>query len=169
MNYIHYYIVIFLLFTYCNSKTNSKAEAVINEANNSMLSGKVSFVEKDGQVTMHANIENATPGFHAIHIHETGDCSAEDATSAGGHWNPSNRNHGQWGQNVFHKGDIGNIEVDTLGKGSIKHSTDLWCISCKDESKNIIGKAIIIHEKTDDFQTQPTGAAGARIGCGVIK
>ncbi len=146
-----------------------KAEAVIVSKSGSQVTGKVSFAERDGTVTMKALVQGASPGDHAIHIHVEGDCSAQDGSSAGGHWNPTGENHGKWNSESFHRGDIGNIEVDKDGEGRISRTTDLWCIGCEDPSRDILGKAIIIHAGIDDFSTQPSGAAGARIGCGVIE
>ena len=158
-------------FVGCSNNSDTvtlKAVANIMAKNSSTVTGAVTFTETDGSVTMTANISGLTPGNHAIHIHAIGDCSADDGSSAGGHWNPTNVNHGKWGTAPFHIGDIGNIMADSNGIGTISRETDLWCINCDDETKNIIGKAIIIHEGSDDFSSQPSGAAGARIGCGKI-
>lgn len=135
------------------------------------VEGEVSFTEEEGQVTMEASFTGLTPGEHAIHIHEKADCSAADGTSTGGHWNPTNEPHGQWGAaEGFHKGDIGNFEADADGNGSITFTTDQWCLGCDDANKNLIGKAVIVHAGVDDFVTQPTGAAGGRISCtGIIQ
>jgi Cu-Zn family superoxide dismutase len=108
------------------------------------------------------------PGPHAVHIHETGDCSAEDGSSAGGHWNPTGEEHGKWGEHPFHLGDIGNIEVGEDGTGSITLSTDLWSIGDSSDH-DVVGKSIVVHAGADDFKSQPSGAAGERIGCGVIE
>jgi Cu-Zn family superoxide dismutase len=144
------------------------AMAEIQAKSKSNVSGTVTFTQTDGIVTMSANISGLTPGNHAIHIHENGDCSAADGSSAGGHWNPTKVSHGKWGVDTFHVGDIGNISADSNGKGSISRETGLWCIGCDDETKNIVGKSIIIHAGPDDFTSQPSGAAGPRVGCGVI-
>lgn len=144
------------------------AEVAIIAKSNSSLAGTVKFVEEAGVVKMIATITNATPGNHAIHIHEFGDCSTPDAKSAGGHWNPTQMNHGKWGTDPFHNGDIGNIEVGKDRTGQLSLETDKWCLSCKDLSKNIVGKAIVVHEGIDDFSSQPAGDAGGRIGCGEI-
>lgn len=145
-----------------------KATASLAAKNSSNVKGTVSFIETDGKVTMVANVSGLETGNHAIHIHAVGDCSAEDGTSAGGHWNPTNVDHGKWGTAPFHIGDIGNMVADSIGNGTITRETDLWCIGCDDENKNIVGKAIIIHAGPDDFSSQPAGAAGDRIGCGEI-
>ncbi len=152
----------------CKKDNTKVASVTIGETNASGLTGSVTFSETDGVVTMTAEISGVAQGNHAIHIHETGDCSAADGTSAGGHWNPTGVDHGVWGTDPFHRGDIGNIEVSASGSGSISRQTDLWCVGCSDDSKNVVGKAIIVHAGPDDFSSQPSGAAGSRIGCGVI-
>lgn len=134
------------------------------------LTGTVTFTQENGEVTMTAEFTGLKQGMHAIHLHEKADCSAEDGTSAGGHWNPTFEDHGKWGsEKGYHRGDIGNFDVNAEGKGSITFTTDQWCIGCDDEKKNILNKAVIVHEGTDDFTSQPSGAAGTRVGCGVIK
>ncbi|WP_339701595.1 superoxide dismutase family protein [uncultured Marixanthomonas sp.] len=135
----------------------------------SNATGTVSFTEKDGVVKMESKLTGLEPGTHAIHIHEKGDCSAPDGKSAGGHWNPTFEQHGKWGDaEGYHKGDIGNFEADENGDGSIAMQTDEWCIGCDDSKKNILGKGIIVHQGADDFTSQPSGAAGARVSCGGI-
>ena len=148
--------------------TKGRAIAQLQSTSGSSLSGKVIFTENDGIVTLQADFHNASAGLHAIHIHETGDCSTKDGSSAGGHWNPTNSEHGKWGESPSHRGDIGNIEVTENGSGTIRLQTDLWCVGCGDPEKDILGKAVIIHAGPDDFSSQPSGAAGARIGCGEI-
>lgn len=136
----------------------------------SNLSGNATFTQANGEVTLKATINGLSEGEHAIHIHETGDCSAEDGTSAGGHWNPTNERHGKWGDaEGYHKGDIGNFTVDANGVGMVEFTTDEWCIGCGDPQKDIDGKALIIHDGVDDFTSQPAGAAGTRVGCGIIQ
>ena len=146
-------------------------EISINAKSGSSTSGKITFIEKGGQVTLEAHINGLTTGNHAIHIHETADCSSDDGKSAGGHWNPTFENHGAWGNEAgYHRGDIGNFNANENGHGMITFSTDLWCLSCDDANKNIIGKAIIVHQGEDDLISQPSGAAGARVSCaGIIK
>jgi Cu-Zn family superoxide dismutase len=135
----------------------------------STAQGEIYFSETGGVVTMEAKFTGLTPGTHAIHLHEKADCSAEDGTSAGGHWNPTLEKHGKWGDAAgYHKGDIGNLEVGEDGSAKLSMQTDEWCIGCDDEKKNIVGKSVIVHEGTDDFTTQPTGDAGGRISCGGI-
>lgn len=131
--------------------------------------GKVSISEKDGMVTLEASLYGLDAGTHAIHIHEKADCSSADGKSTGGHWNPTFEAHGKWGaEGGYHKGDIGNFEVGEDGYGRISFTTDEWCIGCGDDKKDVLGKAIIVHQGTDDFKSQPSGAAGARVSCGGI-
>ena len=135
----------------------------------STAQGEVNFTEENGMVKMEAKFTGLKPGTHAIHLHEKADCSAADATSSGGHWNPTHAKHGKWGDaEGYHKGDIGNFEVGDDGVGHVSMQTDEWCIGCGDENKDILGKAVIVHEGKDDFTTQPTGDAGGRASCGGI-
>lgn len=153
-----------------NSSANTAKKLVLalEAKSNSKVSGTATFTEKNGKVTLVAKVVGLNPGVHAIHIHEKADCSSADAVSAGGHWNPTFKKHGKWGEGEYHKGDIGNFTADADGNGTITFSTDEWCISCEDATKNIIGKGLIIHQGTDDFTTQPTGNAGARVACTAI-
>lgn len=146
-----------------------KIQVALEPKSNSQVKGNVVFTQEDNVVTMVAVLSGLKEGTHAIHIHETADCSASDGTSAGGHWNPTNQPHGKWGSSEgYHKGDIGNLTADANGNATITMTTDEWCIGCDDANKNILGHAIIVHEGTDDFKTQPTGDAGGRVSCGGI-
>ncbi|WP_373055979.1 superoxide dismutase family protein [Zunongwangia sp. H14] len=154
-----------------NMESEEPQEITVNlEAKSgSDLAGTITFTEEDGEVTMEGTITGLSEGTHAIHIHEKADCSAEDGTSAGGHWNPTNQPHGEWGdEEGYHRGDIGNFEVNSDGEGTIDFSTDEWCIGCDDPNKNIVGKAIIVHDGVDDYTSQPSGDAGTRVGCAEI-
>lgn len=157
--------------TRTTAEYRKKLQFSLNPKSGSDANGMVTFIEENGQVTLEAHINGLSAGEHAIHIHQTADCSSEDGKSTGGHWNPSFTPHGAWGsEEGFHRGDIGNFTADQSGHGMVKFSTDLWCIGCDDESKNIVGKAIIVHKGKDDLISQPSGAAGARISCaGIIE
>ncbi|WP_299161498.1 superoxide dismutase family protein [uncultured Eudoraea sp.] len=137
----------------------------------SNVQGEVVFTEENGMVMMKATLSGLSPGEHAIHIHEKADCSSDDGTSSGGHWNPTHEPHGKWGMaEGYHKGDIGNFTADAEGNAVVEFSTDQWCIGCEDENMNILGKAVIVHQGVDDFTSQPSGAAGARVSCtGIIQ
>jgi len=152
-------------------KTVKELRFKLNPKSESTASGEVRFREEEGKVTLNASISGLTEGIHAIHIHEKADCSSEDGKSAGGHWNPTFQPHGAWGTSEgYHRGDIGNFQASKEGNGTVTFTTDLWCLGCDDETKNILGKAIIVHQGEDDLTSQPSGAAGARISCsGIIK
>ena len=170
---ILFIVLIFAIFIGCKTLINepeNKLTVVLESKSKSSVVGTATFTEKSGIVNFEAKMTGLTPGIHAIHIHEKADCTAADGSSAGGHWNPTFKKHGKWGVEEYHKGDIGNFTADENGVGSIKLSTDQWCIGCADETKNIIGKGLIVHAGTDDFATQPSGNAGARVACsGLIK
>lgn len=135
----------------------------------SQVKGSVSFTEENGTVRMKASLSGLTPGEHAVHIHEKADCSSADGKSTGGHWNPTFSPHGEWGSTKgYHRGDIGNFTANAEGNATIEFSTDEWCLGCSDETKNLLGKGVIVHQGIDDFVTQPTGDAGGRISCGGI-
>ena len=140
---------------------------MIGSLNDSGVTGSAVFTQNGDQITLMIEIQNAAPGVHAVHIHANGDCSSPDGTSAGGHWNPTSVAHGKWGEGEFHLGDIGNITVGEDGIGSITLTTDLWEIGTGSDV-DVVGRGIIVHAGVDDFTSQPSGDAGARIGCGVI-
>ena len=155
----------------CKSGNDTKANVLtvnLEPKSNSKVTGTATFTEKNGIVSFEAKMTGLTPGVHAIHIHEKSDCSAADASSAGGHWNPMHVKHGKWTDTERHKGDIGNFTADANGNGSITLKTDEWCIGCGDETKDILNKGLIVHANPDDFTTQPTGNAGGRVACSAI-
>jgi len=141
----------------------------LESKSDSNVAGTVVFTENNGEVKMVALLSSLEEGEHAIHLHDKADCSSTDGKSAGGHWNPTGQPHGKWGDATgFHKGDIGNFKADANGNGTITFVTDQWCIGCDDDTKNIIGKGVIVHQGTDDYTSQPSGAAGSRVSCGGI-
>lgn len=154
--------------TSSNSNDTKKLVLIFEPKSNSNVSGTATFVEKNGKVTFVAKLAGLQPGVHAIHIHEKSDCSAADGSSAGGHWNPTFKNHGKWGVGEYHKGDIGNFTADANGNGTISLTTDEWNIGSGDPTKDILGKGLIVHQGADDFVSQPSGDAGARVACSAI-
>ncbi|RKE95031.1 superoxide dismutase family protein [Ichthyenterobacterium magnum] len=152
--------------SYYNEKKELRVQ--LDPKSGSSVEGKVLFTQDKGIVTMVAFFKGLSEGTHAIHLHEKADCSSEDGKSAGGHWNPTGQPHGKWGSTEgYHKGDIGNIEANANGSGTLTFSTSEWCIGCGDKTKDIVGKGIIVHAGADDY-SQPTGAAGGRMSCGGI-
>ena len=149
------------------STPSKQATAAISSASGSEVTGTAVLKQSGDSITLTVEIQNATPGLHAVHIHEKGDCSSPDGKSAGGHWNPTEVAHGEWGEGEFHLGDIGNMTVGDDGAGKIELTTDQWEMGTG-SIRDIVGKGIIVHAGADDFTSQPSGAAGARIGCGAI-
>lgn len=150
------------------AETYRRAVAYIDPLGDSGVDGTAMFVLEKGQITLQLDVSGMPPGPHAVHLHEHGDCSAPDGSSAGAHWNPSDHAHGRWGEGAHHLGDIGNVEIDADGTGSYSMTTDRWELGTG-SAIDIIGRSVIIHAAPDDFATQPTGAAGGRIGCGVVE
>jgi superoxide dismutase, Cu-Zn family len=132
----------------------------------SQLSGTATFVEVTDGVRVTVQVTGAPPGKVAAHIHQNGDCSALDAKSAGEHFNPTSKPHGLPSGDEHHLGDLGNIEVRDDGSGSTEIVVKGASLQAGDPD-SFLGHAIIVHEKQDDGG-QPSGNAGARIGCGVI-
>ena len=143
----------------------TKAIAVLQPTAGSTVAGTVTFTAAGDMVKVVADLTGLTPGKHGFHIHEFGDCSDPKAASAGGHFNPSNHQHGAPDAAERHAGDLGNIEADASGKAHLEASDKSMKLAGAD---SIVGHAVIVHEKADDLKTQPTGDAGARIACGVI-
>ncbi|HEY3203372.1 MAG TPA: superoxide dismutase family protein [Thermoanaerobaculia bacterium] len=154
-------------FAAAQDAAKKEAKATIESKSGSKVTGRAAFTEVPGGTKVEVWIENATPGTHGLHIHEKGDCSATDATSAGGHFNPAGNPHAGASEKARHNGDFGNIEIGQDGKGHLELVTDM--LTVKTGPNSVVGKAIIFHEKADDLKTQPTGNAGGRFGCGVVK
>lgn len=144
------------------------ATAAIEPKSGSTVTGIAKFTVDGAKVTVKIDVSGAPPGQHAVHIHEHADCTSMDAETAGGHWNPTNKAHGKWGVEPYHLGDIGNIDVGADGKGSLSLTTDLWTLG-SGATNDVVGHSIMVHEKADDFTSQPSGGAGSRFGCGAIK
>jgi len=142
------------------------AVAAITPASGSDVRGIVTFTaEEGGGVRIVADLSGLPPGEHGFHVHENGDCSAPDGSSAGGHFNPMEMPHGGPDAMERHVGDLGNI---TAGEDGNAHYERVDTHLSLEGDQSIVGRAVIVHEKVDDYATQPTGNAGARLGCGVI-
>jgi Cu-Zn family superoxide dismutase len=130
--------------------------------------GTIELMSMGDGVHFTGSVTGLPEGIHGFHIHETGDCSAPDATSAGGHFNPTGAQHGGPQSETRHFGDLGNITADASGNAEVNiHASGVTLEERMDNS--IMGKAVIVHAGEDDLTTQPTGDAGARLACGVIQ
>ena len=146
-----------------------RAIARMEPKSGSSVSGAVVFTAFEGPMVMGGVLDGGEPGTNAIHIHEVGDCSAPDGTSAGPHFNPAGAPHGAPDDpdGQHHAGDLGNITFDEHGQARFDRVLGEG-LTFEGET-GIVGRGVIVHAKPDDFETQPTGAAGARIACGVIE
>lgn len=143
------------------------AVCVLHPTKDNKAHGWVRFSQSGDKVVITAQIEGLTPNSeHGFHIHEYGDCSAPDATSAGPHYNPEGHKHGAPDASNRHAGDLGNIKADENGVARLDVTVDN--ITIAGTKAPIVGRAVIVHAKADDLKTQPTGDAGGRIACGVI-
>jgi len=140
------------------------AVAHIGPASGSEVSGEVRFSEHGGDTLVEINLKHLSPGVHGFHVHEKGDCSAEDALSAGGHFNPAGQPHGA-PDGPHHLGDLGNV---TAGEdGTVNMNIHVKGLDLSGD-KSIVGRAVVVHSAPDDLATQPSGNSGKRVGCGVI-
>jgi Cu-Zn family superoxide dismutase len=143
----------------------SKGVAVLMPMQGNQISGTITFTSTPKGTDVVADISGLTPGKHGFHIHEYGDCSAPDAASAGGHFDPEHMHHAGTENPHRHVGDLGNITADAAGKA---HYTYLNKLLSFKGSHNIIGRSVIVHASEDDLKTQPAGNSGGRIACGII-
>lgn len=151
------------------TSTAQQAEAILASASGSLISGRLTLVPMGVGVHVTGEAGGFRPGSsHGFHIHEKGDCSAADASSAGGHFNPTGQPHGRAMQGAHHAGDSDNITADA--KGVAKINTHIGGVSLGGGARtDIVGRAFVVHAAPDDYASQPSGNAGARVACAVIK
>jgi Cu-Zn family superoxide dismutase len=142
------------------------ASAKLMPTKDSTARGEVTFTPEDKGVRVNASFTGLQMGEHGFHVHEKGDCSAPDAASAGGHFNPATKPHAARDAAERHVGDLGNLKADPYGMARANFVDTQLSL---DGPNSIVGKAVIIHQNADDFTTQPTGNAGGRLACGVIE
>ncbi|MGJ4803057.1 superoxide dismutase family protein [Luteimonas sp. SDU82] len=145
------------------------ATAELRATEGNTAAGTLNFAAVDGGIRVTGQVTGLPGGSeHGFHVHETGDCSAPDASSAGGHFNPASSAHGRVGQGEHHGGDSDNIVANDAGVATV--DTLLRNVTLGDATgTDILGKGVIVHADPDDYTTQPTGNAGARLACGVIE
>lgn len=141
------------------------AAAQLAARSGSTVSGSVTFVETAGGVRVEALVSGLTPGEHGFHVHEVGDCTAPDAASAKGHFNPAGKAHGHHGNEEHHGGDMPNLVANALGEASYK--VELKGVSLSGPN-GVVGRSVVIHADPDDYKSQPAGNSGKRVACGVI-
>jgi len=141
------------------------AKAVLAPTQGNTASGVVIFTKATDGVKVVADVTGLTPGEHGFHIHEFGDCSAPDAMSAGGHFNPKHVDHGAPNATPHHVGDLGNVVADASGNAHYEYVDKSMSFS---GANSILGRGMIVHKDKDDLHSQPVGNAGARVACAVI-
>ena len=170
--------VLVALLSACTSGSNApiqnagepappQASALLAPTRGNTVQGNVLFrQEANGSVRVIAEVSGLAPGPHGFHVHEKGDCSAPDASSAGGHFNPHQTAHGKAGEGVFHAGDLPSLEADANGNAKLNVVLNSLMLT---GDHGIVGRGLIVHADPDDYVSQPTGNAGARIACAVIQ
>ena len=128
--------------------------------------GTITIKEGKDGVTLEPKLKDLPPGEHGFHMHEKGDCTSGDGMSTGGHWNPDSTPHGPQG-GAHHAGDMPSLVADA--NGNAKASFSLEGVTVAAGPKSVVGRGLIVHKDPDDFKTQPTGNAGARVACAVIQ
>ena len=145
------------------------ATATLAPTAGNSTAGTVRFAQLDGRVRAMGEIRGLAPNSeHGFHVHEKGDCSSPDATSAGGHFNPDGQPHGRAGPAPHHAGDLPSLRADASGVARFRWESDAIHLGGGSAARDIVGRALIVHRDPDDYTTQPTGNSGPRLACGLI-
>ena len=145
-----------------------RATAQLQPTKGNKTFGEATFEQVGDKVRVVIFVQGLKPGQeHGLHIHEAGDCSSGDGMSAKGHFNPFGKPHGHHGSGERHAGDLPSLKANKEGRANIQAELDV--ITLAPGTGSIIGRGLIVHADPDDYKTQPTGNAGARIACGVIQ
>jgi Cu-Zn family superoxide dismutase len=144
-----------------------KAIATLRPTPGNTVTGQVTFTQNGAKTIVTGEVRGLAPGKeHGFHVHEKGDCSAPDAMSAGGHFNPKSTQHGNYAMSPHHSGDMPNLKADANGVARISWEDDE--LTVKDGPASVVGRAVIVHRDPDDYKSQPAGNSGPRLACGVI-
>ncbi len=143
------------------------AMAKLEPTRGNATAGMAMFHQRGEQVMVHVKVEGLKPGLeHGFHVHEKGDCSSGDGMSTGSHFNPAGKPHGPQDTTERHAGDLPSLKADAQGRVDVKFT--LGGLSVGSGAADVVGKGLIVHAMPDDYRTQPTGNAGARLACAVI-
>ncbi|HEX5789131.1 MAG TPA: superoxide dismutase family protein [Woeseiaceae bacterium] len=147
---------------------SATAAAELRAASDSNVAGTLEFIQDGDTLRIEGEITGLAPGQHGLHVHEFGDCSAPDASSAGEHFAPRSSEHGAPTDptDERHAGDLGNIVAGEGGRAKVTVVADSLTLQ---GGESIVGRAIVVHADADDLETQPSGNSGSRVGCGVIE
>jgi superoxide dismutase, Cu-Zn family len=150
------------------SSAPTRATAGLQPTKGNKTIGEADFEQVGNKVRIVIFVQGLKPGQeHGLHIHEKGDCSSGDGMSAGGHFNPHGKPHGNPSSSERHAGDLPSLKANKQGRANVKVEVDGLTVAPGPAS--VIGRAVIVHADPDDYKTQPTGNAGARLACGVIR
>jgi Cu-Zn family superoxide dismutase len=156
-----------LLLTACANPMMGPQYGAQFQSADQQISGKAMLERHNADLRLKVTVSGLQPGArHGFHLHETGDCSASDFSSAGGHFNPNQKDHGQQDAKT-HLGDMTNLLADAQGQAMAEFKIDALSLDPA-AANSVLGRAVVIHANADDYKTQPAGNSGARIACGVI-
>jgi Cu-Zn family superoxide dismutase len=145
-----------------------RATANLQPTKGNQAAGTVDFYQVGNRVRVVANLSGLTPEReHGFHVHEAGDCSSGDGMSAKGHFNPLGKPHGHPQSAERHAGDMPSLRADASGNAKLDTELDIVTVAAGPTS--VVGRGLIVHADPDDYKTQPTGNAGARLACAVIQ
>jgi len=163
--------ILAMLLALAGCDTMSKgpyAEAQLQAAPGGKAWGRVSFHETEGKTFIRADINGLAPNQQfGFHVHEKGDCSAPDFMSAGGHFNPDTKPHGDHKTAEAHAGDMPNLSANGEGVAVLSYNSSVLTVA--QGPRSVVGRAVVVHASPDDYKSQPAGNAGARIACGLVK
>ena len=165
-------VIAALVLTACQSTPEAsdtpRANAELKPTKGNKTFGEATFEQIGNKVRVVVFVQGLKPGAeHGLHIHEAGDCSSGDGMSAKGHFNPHGKPHAAHSSPERHAGDLPSLKANKDGRANIQ--VDLDIITVTPGPASVIGRGLIVHADPDDFKTQPTGNAGARMACGVIQ
>jgi Cu-Zn family superoxide dismutase len=145
-----------------------KATAELRPTKGNTAAGTASFTQIGDKVRVHAVVSGLNPGMeHGFHVHEVGDCGSGDGMSAKGHFNPYGKPHAHFSTPERHAGDLPALKADAGGRAELTVELDAMTVAAGPAS--VVGRGLIVHAQPDDYRTQPTGNAGARLACAVIR
>ena len=144
------------------------ARATLEPTRGNGVSGQAAFAQRGDKVFVNVTVRGLPPdSVHGFHIHEKGDCSSGDGMSAGGHFNPAGKAHGDYHAAEHHAGDMPNLQADA--DGTARAQFELTGVSVGEGAADVVGRGLIVHRDADDYKSQPAGNAGPRLACGVIR
>ena len=144
------------------------AVADLQPTKGNAVTGHAMFAQRGGKVFVNATVRGLAPNSeHGFHVHEKGDCGSGDGMSAGGHFNPTGKPHGDMKAADHHAGDMPNLRADANGVATA--SFELAGVAIGSGTADIVGRGLIVHRDPDDYKSQPAGNAGPRLACAVIR